>query len=559
MEPVINDQNDMDTNQERQTDLEPINGDSVATPSQSRSFSIHPLDDSVDVFDGYSFKGRLSVIIDDEEEVSDEEEEEEEEENVTGPSLLELNGEAANASVVLGQEGPISEPKTPEARPAALPPSTHPAKRSPVITGPELPPVDTSAKPATFADATPRASEDSPGPPPTVPISPLKAVAHAAAAASTGPNIHHKETKKVPVPKTHAQRPNRQRNRREKSGVPALDRDLSDANEEDDVRTERDDDDDWNFIEADGFEERNGARGTSLFARGAVDRYRLSVFRKVSTPNRSTTTNLTSRLSAAAAATATNGGPGSPSPTPKEHRGRTAALPFRRKTFLRAKSPPSTSTRSSQSASADKSLMMMSDRSASATVSSLSSPQSAPTTLGQPSLESKESAVSVAGSPGSSSGRSTNGEGRLSNDFVDVFDGYSFKGRHSEGSEEEEEEENVTVPSIRQSITTMSSASAFFSTMSWGSRTTPDQPSLKAPSMMSSASAFVSTFSSRGSRTSTLDQPSLKSKESALSVGSPASSSGASMNGESQPESNADLVGMVRALRRWRIRNMRNG
>ena len=412
MEPVINDENDMDTDQERQTDLEPTDGeDSVATPSQSRSSSIHPLDDSVDVFDGYSFKGRHSVIIDDEEEVS-EEEEEEVEENVTGPSILDLNGEAGAATVVLGQEEPISEPKTPEARPSTLPPSTPPTNRSPVITRPELPHVDTSAKPATFADATPRASEDSPGPAPTVPISPLKAVAHAAAAASTGPDIHHKETKKVPAPKTHAQRPSRQRNRREKSGVPALDRDLSDANEEDDVRTERDDDDDWDFIEADG-EERNGARGNSLFARGVVDRYRLAVFRKGSTPNRSTTTNDTARLSAAAAAATTNttnGNSGSPSPTAKERRGRTAALPFRRKTFLRAKSPPSTSTRSSQSAG--KSFTMMSDRSASATVSSISSPQSARTTLGQPSLKSKESTVSVSGSPGSSSGGSTNGEGR---------------------------------------------------------------------------------------------------------------------------------------------------
>ena len=503
MEPVINDENDMDTDQERQTDLEPTDGeDSVATPSQSHSSSIHPPDDSVDVFDGYSFKGRHSVIIDDEEEVSDEEEEEE---NVTGPSLLELNGEAANATVVLGQEEPISEPKTPEARPAALPPSTHPVKRSPVITGPELPPVNTSAKSATFADATPRTSEDSPGPAPTVPISPLKAVAHAAAAASTSPKIHHKETKKVPVPKTHAQRPSRQRNRREKSGVPALDRDLSDANEEeDDVRTERDDDDDWNFIEADAVEERNGARGTSLFARGVVDRYRLAVFRKGSAPSRSTTTNYIARLSAAVAATTTNGG-GSPSLTAKERRGRTTALPFRRKTFLRTRSPPSTSTPSSQLASAGKSFTTMSDRPASASVLSKPSAQSARTTLGQPSLKSKESALSVTGSPGSLSGGSTNGEGRLSNDPVDVFNRDSFKGRHSEVSEEEEEGENVTVLSIRKSNTTMSSASSFFSNRSRGSRTTLGQPSLKTASILSSASAFVSTFSSRGSRTSSLD------------------------------------------------------
>ncbi len=411
MEPVINDENDMDTDQERereQTDLEPTDGeDSVATPSQSRSSSAHPPDDLVDVFDGYSFKGRHSVIIDNEEEVSEEEEEEEEEVNVTGPSILaELNGEAAAETVVLGHEEPIPEPKTPEARPTALPPpSTPPAKRSPVVTRPELPPVDTTAKPASFTDATPRASEDAPGPAPTVPISPVKAVAKAAAAASTGPDIHHKEPKKAPASKPHGQRSNRQRNRREKSGVPALDRDLSDANEEEDVRTERDDDDEWDFIEADG-EERNGARGTSLFARGVVDRYRLAVFRKGSTPNRSTPSDAV-RLSAA-----TNGS-GSPSPTAKDRRGRTGgALPFGRKTFLRAKSPPSTSTRSSRSAGKS---FTMSERSASATVSTVSSPQSARTTLAHPSLKSKESAVSV-GSPGSSSGASTNGEGRAASD-----------------------------------------------------------------------------------------------------------------------------------------------
>jgi serum/glucocorticoid-regulated kinase 2 len=65
----------------------------------------------------------------------------------------------------------------------------------------------------------------------------------------------------------------------------ALDRDLSDANDEDDVRMERDEEDeDWDFIEADG-EDRNGTRGNNLFARGVVDRYSLAVFRKGSTLN----------------------------------------------------------------------------------------------------------------------------------------------------------------------------------------------------------------------------------------------------------------------------------
>ena len=74
MEPVIKDENDndlTDTDQEgRQTDTDRTDGeDSVTTPSQSRSPSVHPLeDDTVDVFDGYSFKGRHSVILDDEDE-----------------------------------------------------------------------------------------------------------------------------------------------------------------------------------------------------------------------------------------------------------------------------------------------------------------------------------------------------------------------------------------------------------------------------------------------------------------------------------------------------------
>ncbi|KAI9434268.1 hypothetical protein BJY52DRAFT_1231244 [Lactarius psammicola] len=386
LESVINDENDMDTDQERkrkqeQTDLELTDGeDSVATPSQSRS--------------------RHSVIIDDEEEISEEEEEEEDDVDVTGPSILaEFIGEEAAETVVLGHEEPIPKPKTPEARPTALPPSSTPPPSGALCPlGPNfllsIHPLNRLHSPMLLHA---RAKM-------------LPAVAEAAAAASTGPDIHHKEPKKATAPKPHGQRSSRQRNRREKSGVPALDRDLSDANEEEDVRTERDDDDEWDFIEADG-EERNG---TSLFARGVVDRYRLAVFRKGSTPNRTTPSDAAARLSA------TTNGSGSPSPTTKDRRGRTGALPFGRKTFLRAKSPPSTSTRSSRSAGKS---FTMSERSASAT--------SARTTLAQPSLKSKESAVSV-GSPGSSSGASTNGEGRAASD-PDIVE--TVRGPHAEEHE----------------------------------------------------------------------------------------------------------------------------
>ena len=397
MEPVINDENDLDTDQEReQTDQEPTDGeDSVATPSQSRSSSAHPPNDLMDVFDGYSFKGRNSVLLDDED-VSEEgeEEEEEEDQNVTGHGIpAELDGLTPAETATPDHDEPTPEPKTPEARPATLPPSTPPAKRSPLTLKPELPPVDTNIKPGSVTDATPRASEDLPVPASKPPPSPVKAAAEAAAAASTGPDIHHKELKKASAPKQHAQRSSRNHNRREKSGIPELDRDILDANDEDE----------WDFIEADG-EESNGVKGPSLFARGVVDRYKLSVFRKGSTPSRTSTGEVSTTLDS----------PNSPSPTAKVRRGRTGGLHFRRppKSFLRPKSPPSTSSRSSKSPGK---LLTMGDHHTSATTSTVSSPQSMRTTLGQPSLKSKESTVSV-GSPGSSSGASADGDARAASD-----------------------------------------------------------------------------------------------------------------------------------------------
>jgi len=356
MEPVINDENDMDTDQEREcTDQEPTDGGgSVATPSQLRSSSAHPPNDLVDVFDGYSFKGRHSVIVDNEGDVSEEEEDvpgdkDDEDQNITGRSIVAtLNGTVVTeAAVTTVHEEPTREPKTPEARSAALPPSTPLAKRGPLVRRPELPPIDTTINPASVADVTPRASGGTTTSVFRARMIPVKAVAGPAADASTGPDIHHKEPKGVPASEWQGRRSNRQRTRREKSGIPALDRDLSDANDEDEVRTVRNEENEgWDLIEADGGggEERYGPRGNSLFARGVVDRYRLSVFRKGSTPNRASS-------GVPGEAAGPSAGPNSPSPTIKENRRGTGTLPFRRtpKALLRTKSPPSTPTRSSKS------------------------------------------------------------------------------------------------------------------------------------------------------------------------------------------------------------------
>ena len=73
IKPVINDENNIDTDQEwRRTDQEPTDGeDSVPTLSQLCSSSVHLPNDLTDVFDRYSFKGWSSVH---DEDVSEEEE-----------------------------------------------------------------------------------------------------------------------------------------------------------------------------------------------------------------------------------------------------------------------------------------------------------------------------------------------------------------------------------------------------------------------------------------------------------------------------------------------------
>ncbi|KAI0640225.1 hypothetical protein C8Q77DRAFT_119750 [Trametes polyzona] len=400
MEPVINDENeDADTDAER-TDTDRTDGeDSVATPSQSRSPSVHPVeDDSVDVFDGYSYKGRHSVILDDEDEDGDgeDEEEDEDEESMSGPSLDniledELGSGAPKDEVVEEVTVPedVGEPKTPEARPAALPAEPQPQ--------PEAPAAAPAPEPVQKPEATPRTSHEQ-GPPPAKAVSAAEAAA-AAAATRTAEDANVKT-----APKTRAGKQGR--NRREKSGIPALDRDIPDAPTEDEGATEREEDEeDWDFVEAGGslVEERNGARGTTLFARGVVDRYKLAVFRK-STPRRSTPRSF-SGMSMESELTVSEAGE-SPTPSDKHRRGRTPGLTFRKhpKQFLRQKSPPSSRSAKSLTASASATL------SAASTASSagLLTPSPSQTAMSH-SLKSKESAISM-GTQSESSDPSLNGD-----------------------------------------------------------------------------------------------------------------------------------------------------
>lgn len=448
MEPVINDENEneqTDTDQDRQTDTDRTDGeDSVVTPSQSRSPSVHPIeDDTVDVFDGYSFKGRHSVILDDDidedqadEEDEDEEddsvlEEEEEEEEVsqTASSIAPVLEASKSEEILDVSEIPAevaeyianaaaeenAEPKTPEARPVALPASE--------------PPV--AAEQKTEASATPRTSQDA--------TSVESATVEQAVPPATAVAQEAKQQAKANKPLAAGPRPQTQlkaRSRREKSGIPALDRDLSDANYEDDGTAERDeDDDDWDFVETNVTEEHNGAKATSLFARGVVDRYKLAVFRK-STPRRSTPRTFSGMSTESDLFSEPSE---SPTPSEKQRRGRTPGLTFRKhpKQFLRKDAPPPSRPTSTTAKTLNHSTSLA--LSASSTVSSAGlltpSPSGGSSLPMSPSLKSKESAISM-GSPSESSDQSVNDEVRVPA-CGDTIKGTSGPSIISEGEEKQ--------------------------------------------------------------------------------------------------------------------------
>ena len=430
MEPVINDENEdgAETDQDR-TDGE----DSATTPSQSRSPSVHPAeDDSVDVFDGYSFKGRHSVILDDEDEDGDgeDEDEDEEEESIGGPSLDDILPDelpTSDAAAAMPKEEveevsvpeDIGEPKTPEARPAALP--SEPA--APVAPAPAAEDIEVSTPKDTTAPPPPKVETPRPS------LDEVAASAAAAAATRTAEDANVRT-----APKVRPQKP--ARNRREKSGIPALDKDLPDTETEGESAAERDDDDDdWDFVEAGGHleEERNGAKGTSLFARGVVDRYKLAVFRK-STPRRSTPRS----FSGLSVDTDVAVGSEASSPTPSDKRRGRTPLTFRKhpKQFLRQQQQQPSQTPSSRRSA--KSLAP--SGSAPSTVSSAGLLTPSTSTMAMsPSLKSKESALSM-GAPSEATSDASAGDG------ADL----TVRGAAVGGGDEEKQQKNKVLKKYKE-------------------------------------------------------------------------------------------------------------
>lgn len=411
MEPVLDDANEgeaTDTDQERgeQTDTDRTDGDETnTTPSQSRSSSVHPRkspeEEDVDVFDGYSFKGRHSVLLDDDSDGS----EETDEDSSAVNSIEEESSTSATVPSVAEEDEDV-EPKTPEARQASLPADTAAPATSTNV--PDVAPEETIDVPA----PAPTVDEHIPDLP-SLPSTPEKET------PALPPVIPPKEEKTKPVvppkPATKAARPIRNP-RREKSGVTALDRYMSDTVDEDTGLTGRDEeeDEDWDIVEAADGEDRNGAKGTSYFARGVVDRYRMAVVFRKSTPSRQSAGRSFSGMSKDSDFTEV-GGP--ESPTPSQRRGRNQGLNFRKhpRQFLRPKSPPSSfSAKSARSSLTAKSMNASNTASLSTGSSSgmlVSSMQSATlaSAAGSPSLKSKESALSV-GAQSYTSDQSGNGD-----------------------------------------------------------------------------------------------------------------------------------------------------
>ncbi|KAB5593215.1 Serine/Threonine kinase catalytic domain containing protein [Ceratobasidium theobromae] len=396
MEPVIADETDHTDSEREDSDSE-----SARTASGGKSPERPPIDETVDVFDGYSFKGRDSIIIDDDVD----EHEEDGDVHIRDVAVLEPQAGDGPITVDESQATPHTTaadlPKTPDAKTPDEEPvtPTRPTAELPAEVEDEEPTARISSPAADAKSLTPVASPvldvcqlpplpaEKPGELAEPPTSPAAAAAAATATATAAsPAVSPVASPAAaratsPTPEPSTSQPARAKPKREKSGATALDRVL-------DADT---DDDDWDLVERPKGEEaayngRTGAgakQGNNLFARGVVDRYRLTVFRKASHPALSKTLR-------AHANTDSSDPVGSPTPPDSKRRGRSTGLNVRKsaKQFLRAKSPSSSASRAQ--------VRVVNNG------SGLLSP--APSVPAVPSLKSKSSALSGTSpaSPGSS-------------------------------------------------------------------------------------------------------------------------------------------------------------
>ena len=324
MEPVVRDAEDG----EELTDTDPTESeDSDSTPSQSRSSSVYAQETDLDVFEGYLFKGRHSVIIDDDDDNSDLYSEEggyEESDEGVSASVSLVSEDVKDQENVVDTEGQAAgtgtqgepQPRIPEARLAMLPAAAD-------VPTEETKPIAEPTQPAHTTE-------------PPAPTKRPSAEVSRPSADSQRSETSSKSRKPLTSPKspTAPRSPKQAGKRRDKSGIASLDRYLGGGNDE---LAEREEEYCWDFVEAGVNEEWNRTKGTSLFARGVVDRYKLAVFPK-STPFRhgNRTVSGTSKTSGRE--------PASPSPLEKQGMGRKPRS-FRNKKNISKTLPTSYSSR----------------------------------------------------------------------------------------------------------------------------------------------------------------------------------------------------------------------
>ncbi|KAF8336558.1 uncharacterized protein EI90DRAFT_3119810 [Cantharellus anzutake] len=447
MSPTLDDDPEPVTDSElEKTEDEPLDADAsspVQTPSGSlsnRNGKVNAAaqkdanEETVDVFDGYSYKARQSVILDDDDEYEERVVRVEVEET---PALPEVDtasevtpDDASDISIkasaqprpptpaVVQEEpsvelGPPGEPDHPLAELVSAAADLEAALGTPLPASPaksvhtELTSPEEPASQETVDETKPpiRDLVYDPSPAPSVRFEPPAAVTPS-------------------KPSRFAPFKSSRKKRREKPAVSNFDEGLADEETDVPPRNKDEDDDDWDLVEVPGHEETNGpsgrgrgrGRGTSLFARGVVDRYRLAVFKK-STPTRSRVNR--TPLDSERTPFTTPDPAASPTPPEVKKRGRTPGLNLRKSTtkFLRAKSPIGSSpTPSASSVRRLLSSPSSSTKGATAAPAGSLTPSSrgtkhSMTVPNEPSLKSKSSALSreSVGTPGSS-GTSINDE-----------------------------------------------------------------------------------------------------------------------------------------------------
>lgn len=223
MKPAIDDEIYVDMEQEEgrgQVDSEPTGSDDpIATPFQPRISLAYPPDDTVHVFDEYSFNDRHSNAISEEEGEPRNDNEEGEDRETEAETLPRRNDLSEQRNLILEALKSLSPPI--QQRPA------------------ESPPVYADASPALFPNNTDLTTQISTPPP----ILPTDVLANAAATAAL-PYHHHQDFKHQSI---HPQR-NTKHTRQEKTAVS--------ISEPDDRFSVNDENDDVHATQGGGFDNR---------------------------------------------------------------------------------------------------------------------------------------------------------------------------------------------------------------------------------------------------------------------------------------------------------------